>query len=468
MTGCGGGPLLEQVLHLAQLLRRSGVDVSTGEVIDASTALGHLDLSDRGVVRAGLRATLVKDVAGAERFDRLFDAAFRADPDRAPSAVTAPTAERASEPSSWADGGDRPRALPDAVLAALAAGNVEQLKLLAADAVELHAGLADAEGGERYFLHRVLRALDLSRMLSAAMQQLRRDGELSELELTLRRNELVGLLEEFRRQLAAELTVRLRPRDGVGPPVGGFPDGLLDRDLRALSAGELVALRRAVQPLARRLATRIGRRRRAATTGRLDIRRTLRRSMSSGGVPVDVQLRRRHPHRPEILLLCDVSGSVAHYARFTFALVHALHDELRHVRSFAFVDGVAEVTDLFELAVHDIPVTRLVERPGVIRLDGHSDYGAVFRCFADQFSAAVTPRTTVIVLGDARTNHRDPGEDAFVALTRRARRVYWLHPEPRAAWDDADAAMAAYLPHCAGAFEVRSLRQLGDVVAQLV
>jgi hypothetical protein len=168
------------------------------------------------------------------------------------------------------------------------------------------------------------------------------------------------------------------------------------------------------------------------------------------------------------VLLCDVSGSVAQYARFTFALVHALQDELRHVRSFAFVDGVAEVTDLFGRATYDVAVGRLVERPGVVRLDGHSDYGAVFRGFEAEHAGDVTARTTVVVLGDARSNYRDPGAAAFGELARRARRVYWLHPEPTSAWDEEDAVMAAYLPHCHGAYEVRSLRQLGDAIAQLV
>ena len=117
-----------------------------------------------------------------------------------------------------------------------------------------------------------------------------------------------------------------------------------------LSALELSELRRVVQPLARQLAARISSHRRLRSTGRLDPRRTVRRSLQAGGVPLDVVMRRRHPHRPELVLLCDVSGSVAEFAQFTFTLVHALHDELRRVRSFAFVDGIAEVTDLFESA----------------------------------------------------------------------------------------------------------------------
>ena len=459
-------PLVDRVLHLARLLRTSGVEVSTGELIDAVRALGHLDLADRGTLRAGLRATLAKEPAAVARFDRLFDVVFRT----APGADDGASGVGARPPSAPPSGPPpAPAAVADAVLAALRAGDRDALQLLAARAVALYSGMADGEGSERHFLHRVLRALDLSRMLSAAMQQLRRDGELTELELALRRGELVRLLEEFRRQLAAELAGRMAARPGpldeVDVPPAVDP---ADRELVRLAPAERAELRRLVRPLALQLAARVGRRRRARVTGRVDLRRTVRRSLQSGGVPMDLVLRRRHPHRPEVMLLCDVSGSVADFAQFTFSLVHALHDELRRVRSFAFVDGVAEVTDLFEHAAYDVPVARFVERRGVIRLDGHSDYGAVFGQFGRDFLHDVTSRTTVIVTGDARGNYRDPGGPAFRAIAARARRVFWLNPTPASSWDAEDAVMAVYRPYCDGAFEVRTLRQLADVIARLV
>ena len=453
--------MLDRVLQLAHLLRRSAVEVSTGELVDAAQAMQHLDLLDRETLRVGLRATMVKDPAAASRFDRAFDRAFRAtDDDPAAGPASAAPAARPAPASTTAEAG-----LADAVLEALRAGDVDGLKRLAAMAVDHYADLDGAGGGERYFLHRVLRALDLSRLLSAALQQQRGNGELSELELALRRREMVRLLEEFRRQLAAELASRLRPFDDVQGPTAPDP---ADRDLLRLSPAEKDELRRAVRPLARQLAARIARRRRGRSAGRIDLRRTFRRSLSSGGVPVDVVTRRRHPHRPEVMLLCDVSGSVAEFAQFTFALVNALHDELPRVRSFAFVDGVAEVTDLFARAAYDVPAARLVERPGVVRIDGHSDYGAVFDHFGQRFLADVTARTTVIVTGDARCNYRDPRPAAFAALAQRARRVFWLNPDPRASWDEEDSVIGAYRPQCDGVFEVRTLRQLSDVIADLV
>jgi hypothetical protein len=392
-------------------------------------------------------------------FDRAFRLAFAA----GTMAVPAGAASADEELAPIAPAAE----LSGALLYAMQQGDDAQIALLAQQAVDAYAGFGDeAEHSQRYYLHRVMRALDLSRMLSAAMQQLRRDGELSELELMLARNEFAALLEQFRRRLAAEIAARMAGRDQHDVELG---TGLADRDLLQLSALELGELRRLVQPLARQLAARISSHRRLRNTGRLDSRRTVRRSLQSGGVPLDVVMRRRHPHRPELVVLCDVSGSVAEFAQFTFTLVHALHDELRRVRSFAFVDGIAEVTDLFESARHEIHVNRFVERRGVLGEDGHSDYGRALHRFVDVHMAdAVSPRSTVIICGDARTNYRPDGADALKAIAGHAKRVFWLNPEPEAEWGAADSAMDDYRSHCRGAFEVRSLRQLGDVIAGLV
>ena len=328
-----------------------------------------------------------------------------------------------------------PGQLSNALLQAMQQGDEAQIALLAQQAVDAFAGLdGDDEHSERYYLHRVMRAIDLSRMLSAAMQQLRRDGELTELELMLARNEFAELLEQFRRRLAAEIATD----DGgsrTTTPTSTSAAALADRDMLQLSALELGELRRVVQPLARQLAARISSHRRLRSTGRLDARRTVRRSLQAGGVPLDVVMRRRHPHRPELVLLCDVSGSVAEFAQFTFTLVHALHDELRRVRSFAFVDGIAEVTDLFESAQHEIHVNRFVERRGVLGEDGHSDYGRAFSRFVEHHLVdAVSSRSTVIICGDrahqlparrrrCAEDHRRPGPAGVLAEPRARARV---------------------------------------------
>jgi uncharacterized protein with von Willebrand factor type A (vWA) domain len=455
-------PLVDRVTALVDQLRRRGIEVTTGAVIDAFTALTHLPLLEPESVKEGLRSTLVKNSDPTGEFDRAFRAIFIGGGQGDWTSETTGPNEDDLAPATAGE-------LSGALLHAMRQGDEAQIALLAQQAVDALAGMDEgAEHSERYYLHRVMRAIDLSSMLSAAMQQLRREGELTELELMLARNEFAEMLEQFRRRLAAEIAARMT--------AGGFDHadvdigtGLADRDMLQLSSLELSELRRVVQPLARQLAARISSHRRLRSTGRLDPRRTVRRSLQVGGVPLDVVMRRRHPHRPELVLLCDVSGSVAEFAQFTFTLVHALHDELRRVRSFAFVDGIAEVTDLFESAQHEIHVNRFVERRGVLGDDGHSDYGRALTRFVDQYLGdAVSPRSTVIICGDARTNYRPDGAEALRAIADQARRVFWLNPEPEAQWGDTDSAMDDYRAYCRGAFEVRSLRQLGDVIASLV
>ncbi|MEY2580180.1 MAG: uncharacterized protein QOE09_29 [Ilumatobacteraceae bacterium] len=455
-------PLVDRVTALVDQLRRRGMEVTTGAVIDAFTALTHLPLLEPQAIKAGLRATLVKSSDPTGEFDRAFRTVFAVGDYAALTSETAALPEGALAPATAGQ-------LSSALLHAMQQGDDAQIALLAQQAVEALAGMDDgAEHSERYYLHRVMRAIDLSRMLSAVMQQLRRDGESTELELMLARNDLAEMLEQFRRRLAAEIAARMSTA-GLDRPDVDIGTGLADRDMLQLSSMELTELRRVVQPLARQLAARISNHRRLRSTGRLDPRRTVRRSLQAGGVPLDVVMRRRHPHRPDLVLLCDVSGSVAEFAQFTFTLVHALHDELRRVRSFAFVDGIAEVTDLFESARHEIHVNRFVERRGVLGDDGHSDYGRALTRFVDQFlSDAVSSRSTVIICGDARTNYRPDGADALRTISEQARRVFWLNPEPEVEWGTTDSAMDDYRAFCRGAFEVRSLRQLGDVIASLV
>ena len=457
--------MIDGVLRLADLLRRNDVDVSASEVVDAVGALGTIDVTDRRLVRTVLRACLVKQ-PDENVFERCFRQAFGrgggGDDDVTIDQGRAQFGQLAAIATS-------PQDVSGAVLDALIGDDDTTLGALAARAVELFAGLADAEGTERYFVQRVLKAIDLSKMLSAAMQRLRAPGDLDELELMLRRTELNERLAQFRRMLADEIASRLEGRGSclaeLEPPAVR-PE---DLDLTALSRADHARVRRALQPMIRRLATRIGRRRRRRTTGRPDVRRTLRRSLQSGGVPIDVVHRRRHPHRPDLVVLCDVSGSVAEFAQFTFTLVSALHAELASARSFAFVDGVAEVTDVFGAADHELAVRRLVERRAVVGLDGHSDYGRVFADFAaDRLHDVVGPRTSVIVCGDARGNYRDDQVASFAAICRKARRVYWLNPEPRHDWGRDDSLIDVYAPWCRAVYEVRTLAQLEDALAELV
>jgi len=455
------------LLALVDELRRAGVAVSMVEVLDATAALGHVELADRRVLRAALAGTLVKRPEDLTLFHLAFERCFPLTPPDERVELAPAAAVRTVSPT---DDGEPSTELLGALLDALRNDDTESLAALAALAVERHAGIGTVEGTERYFLYRVLRALDVANLLAAAMRAERADHpEASALDLRLRRDEHAARIEQLRRLIAQEVRRRLARSgdDTVLPPP--LPHRLADLDVLRASTTDLRELRAAVRPLARKLASRVAQRRRRHQRGRLDMRRTMRHSLTTGGVPMDPTYRRRKASKPNVVVLCDLSGSVAEFAEFTLALVHALDAELAGLRSFVFVDGVAEVTDLIDRADGALEPRFLLTRAGVVAGDGHSDYGRVFeRFWTLHGERVVTPATTLIIAGDARTNYRAAGTDAFRRLADRARRTYWLNPEPRADWGSEDSSIAAFAPWCTAVFEVRTLRQLADAVVEIV
>jgi uncharacterized protein len=240
-----------------------------------------------------------------------------------------------------------------------------------------------------------------------------------------------------------------------------------DTDIGTASAAEQEAMSTAIAPLARQL-TRVLARQPAYRRRKLSIRSTLRRSMSSGGVPFRIMTEPARPPRPEIVVLCDVSGSVSAFSRFTLDLLIALDSRLSRLRVFAFVDGLAEITGLVGEA--RAAGRRLDQRQitrQAVRFSGSSDYGWVLREFAERHARQLTRRSVVLVVGDARTNYLDPAADALAEIRRRAGQVYWLNPEPRRNWDSGDSVISRYAPFCGRVEECRSLRQIADFVQSL-
>src|SRR5207302_1191328 len=193
--------------------------------------------------------------------------------------------------------------------------------------------------------------------------------------------------------------------------------------------------------------------------GPLDFRSTVRHSLSYGGVPAEPKFRYPRPSTPETVVIADISGSVAPFARFTLHLVYAISSQFSKVRSFVFIDGIDEVTSFFE-GVDDIAeaVHRVNTEADVIWVDGHSDYGHALTTFWDRWGQEVTPKTSLILLGDARNNYHASEAWVLEELRMRARHLYWLNPEPRSYWDTGDSIVSDYAVHCDGVFECRSLR----------
>jgi uncharacterized protein with von Willebrand factor type A (vWA) domain len=185
-------------------------------------------------------------------------------------------------------------------------------------------------------------------------------------------------------------------------------------------------------------------------------------------VPADPQFKHPRPHRPEVWLLCDISGSMATFSRFTLQFTHAMSTHFSKLRSFAFVDTIDDVTDFFGPGIDfSSAVARITTEAEVVWLDGHSDYGNSLETFYKRYGSQLTPRTTVIITGDARNNYRPPRDGVLADVARASRALVWLNPEPIAYWDTGDSAMSHYAKHCTSVHEVRTLRQLEEFVETL-
>lgn len=477
--------LLPPLLRLAHSLRGAGVPVSTSELLDATAALGIIDLADRAAVKGAAAATLIKRSEDRATFDALFELHFAMRAGRRrenPVGGDAPPAEldtdrpRTIETSldraaAAAVGGDEDpsTALLEALIEALRRGDLDALRALAELSVERFGGVATGIAtSERYLVHRVLRALELSQLMARALAVDRAEAGSGGIDERRARADLLARIDVFKAMLAAQVRVHLADLLGVDEAARSMGHVVTeDTDFLGASPRQIAAMRETIRPLARALATRMGRRRRRRDRGRLDVRRTVRRSLSTGGVPIDPVFRHPRVARPDLYVLCDVSGSVAEFASFTLTLLQAMTSEFPRMRTFAFVDGVDEVTAHLKDVASFLEVRHVLFRANVVRGDGHSDYGAVLEQFWERQAAGIDSRSTVIITGDARSNRRPPGAAALKALHARARRVYLLNPEPAAEWNTTDSIVDVYQPYLDEVFEVRNLRQLADAVLRI-
>lgn len=427
-------------------LREAGVPVGMADALDARRAVGVVDWREREQVREALAACVLHRPGHRATFDRLFDLHF--------------PATLGAEP-----GPREPGDLLDDIAAAISGGDDARLRRLADEAVATFGKVARRDGTTGYFEHRVTQTVKPGGLLRRLVEAEGLSEDDAGLDARLRRAELDRGVRAWREAVEEAVRRRMAETAGAEQAARALGEPLPeDRDLLRVSAAEAAEIRAAVRPLARRLAARLATRQRRARRGALDPRRTLRRSMDTGGVPIDPVLARRRPHRPELVLVCDVSSSVAAFARFTLLLCHAIQGQIARVRSFAFVDALDEITGLFAVDDPGDAFARLSGEARVVRFDGRSDYRAAFTALGREHRDAVTPRSTVIVLGDARNNYRPAGTDELALLADRAKRLYWLNPEPRAHWDAGDSLASAYARHADRMVECRTLRQLAGFV----
>ena len=476
-------PMLELLTGFIGELRSAGLPVSLTENLDAMEAITHIPIEDRDAFKYALAATLVKNNAHWRAFETVFEVYFSlrgsqyalgGDADEWPELEDDDEANANPEGAGAGAGGGSgeamsPEQMAEMLFKALQRGDDALMRALARQAVTRYAGMEPGRPvGGTYYLYRTLRNLDLDDVLERLVQQARDESpeQLTPLEERLERDEFEHRIDQLKKEIEAEIRRRLVADRGVEAMAKTLRKPLPeDVDFMHASREELVSLRKAIYPLTRKLAVRLARKRRHGRKGPLDFRNTVRHSLSYGGVPADPKFRYPRPAKPEIFVIADISGSVAAFARFTLQLVYAISGQFSRVRSFVFIDGIDEVTRFFE-GVEDIGVAihRVNTEADVVWVDGHSDYGHAFEVFWDRYGREVGPKTTVIILGDARNNYHASQSWVIGEMHKKARHVYWLNPEPKAYWDTGDSIVGEYAAHTDGAYECRNLRQLEKFV----
>jgi uncharacterized protein len=455
-------------------LRRVGIGVSVGEHLDAARALATIPLTDREVVRASLQCALVKRAEQLDAFNLLFDLHFGG---------TGPTGQPPLAGLSAQE-------LETALQSALESGDAAALRALAEEYVRRYAGLepgAPVAGVFAMIAATEAANLDAIRADLLAGVEAGPGGAgpgdagagggggpgsaagtaSAAISERLARADADRVVDRFRAELQAAIR-RALVADRGARAVSATMRVRLAQDVQIATASpaELEAVVAAIGPLAHQLSKILAQqefRRR-----RLSVRRTLHLAMGTGGVPFRIGTEPAKPPKPEIVVLADVSGSVATFSRFTLNLLIALDSRLSRLRAFSFVDGLADITELVgDARSTGRQLTQAEAARGAVRWTGSSDYGHVLREFASEHARHFTRRTVVLVVGDARTNYLDPAVAALAEVSERVGKLYWLNPEPRRYWNTGDSVIARYEPLCAQVRECATLRQIAGFVQSL-
>jgi uncharacterized protein with von Willebrand factor type A (vWA) domain len=459
----------ERILEFIGDLRRAEVRISPSEAVDALAATAELGLDDRDTFKAALATTLIKEARDRDTFDRIFNLYFL-------------DLQALGEGLKKALGPEDPR-IQQLLNEALAdqpfdLDEMTELMLQGQGSQMEMAIRARGEGAglERlmyflqvgYFSRRISDKFDwetIERDLARLMELLEARG-LDPGQLARIRNYLDLRLEAFRRMIRQHVERELERRAWrQGERL--TREVLSEKPLFALTPDEVNQMKNVVARLARRIKDALALRQREQARGRLDSRRTIRKSLAYGGVPMEIFLRRRHREKPKLVTICDVSDSVRNASRFMLQLLWSLQECFSRVRSYAFVSEIAEVTQAF----NTLPVERAIEwalKGAPIDYHCRSDFGYAFSRFVRTDLESLDRKTTVMVLGDARNNYNDPQGWALRLIRERVKGIIWLNPEGQWGWGVGDSVMPVYAPACDIVRECRTIAQLAEVVDNLV
>ena len=450
----------EELHRFFRAARGAGVRVSPAESIDAMKAVADVGFADRGILRDTLLLTLAKSQDEKQALGDCFDLFFSRPeaPEETAPEDTSDDSKGADQPESENESGGPGAPTPEL-------GELAQM-LMSRDRNAIAAAMAAAANASslsdiRYFTQR---GIFSSRILEQlGIERLRDDLDALTSANPAEAERLAAALEALRENVR-EVVNQALVLYGREETENLRNEILRNAPLARLERRQVEQMKALIRAIARRLRERYSKPRKRQRRGHLDTRKTLRRNAAWGGVPFLTSWKRRHRDRPRIVAICDVSGSVAQVSDFFLLLIHSLHEVVDDVRSFAFSGHLIEVSDILDTKSPEEAMSEIMSKVGF----GSSDYGGSFRDFEKDFMRTVTPKTTVIVLGDARTNNLDPRADILRTISERSKRLVWLNPEGRMAWGWGDSEMPRYAAFCSVVRQCATAKQLERAVSDIV
>ncbi len=460
-----------RLVEFAEVLRQNGVRLSPAEVNDAALAITLTGLIDRELFKATLRSTLIKREADVEPFDRAFEFFFTGAA-RTFEALDKSLLDRLREEGLLegkelenvvATLGQLLNGMSPLAQAALLGDRGRLAQLFRAASLQLDFTRMENAVQTGFFSRRLLSGAggEKARGDLAAMEQELKARGLSTQGLEIVSKHVAEAMRKVedaaRLEIARQARARLRKASG----------GINERNFHTLSRAEVEQAEQAVRKMAEKLKTRLIRRQKSTRRGALNVRKTLRRNLPWGGVPMVPIFRRRRPERPEVVILCDVSDSVRNASRMMMLFTYSFQSLFARVRSFVFVSDIGEVTRYFKEQDVDQAVD-LATAGKAISVYSNSNYGRALATFARDQLGSITRRTTVLVIGDGRNNYNANHAWALAELKRKARRLVWICTEDKRSWGFGDSEMLNYARHCHQTVTVQSLADLDKVADQLI
>jgi uncharacterized protein with von Willebrand factor type A (vWA) domain len=468
-----------KIVEFTNLLRKSGVRVSVAEGIDAFQALHHLSIQDRSLFKHALRATVVKRADDIRTYDQLFDLYWSGFYDSLRETFDNVGGEmgeggmdldqlmqQMAEMMGQMDGDMDLGELAKALLTQ----DLSQLENMIREAAE-RAGAGRIENMLQvgFFSRRTVEQMDLEGAggeMEALAQRMAEMGMGSEDVEALR--ELIQKLMESVRKSVKNYVERELQTQNHDYMEKFRKEMLQEKSFYHLTEEEIARMREVVQRLAQRIKNVLSIRKKRKKRGKLDLHNTLRRNMARGGLPFEVIFKHRRKDRPKLVILCDVSSSVANVSRFMLQFMYGLQEAFTKIQSYVFVSDLGEVSHCFKERDVSSAVENALEGGGVVNVYTRSNFGHAFHLFWKNHLASIDNRTTVLVLGDARNNYNNPMDWCLRDIHNKAKNVVWLNPESPSAWGFGDSVMNKYAPYCDIVEECRNLRQLSKIVDRIV